>query len=164
MGEGTEAKLVEELRLADAEKKISVMNLFDNANKIKGLTDQETLSGFIDLELTKAQYLYLRNVTDERNCPLFPPYYKIQEMKKRCYPPASSIEITNTYAKILKISRESVKTCLARGKRTRCRARVCRGPSRALSVFVDAQRRLSTFAALTQDGSFASSICVSCAS
>jgi hypothetical protein len=103
IGEGTEAILVEELRLADAEKKVFVMNLFDNANKIKGLTDQEALSVFIDLELTKAQYLYLRNVTDERNCPLFPPYYKIQEMKKRCYPPASSIEITNTYAKILKV-------------------------------------------------------------
>jgi hypothetical protein len=47
-GEGTEAKVVEELRLADAEKKVSVMNLFDNANKIKGLTDQEALSVFID--------------------------------------------------------------------------------------------------------------------
>lgn len=90
IGEGTEAKLVEELRLADAKKRLFIMNHFDNAKR--------RLSVFIDLELTKAQYLYLRNVTDERNCPIFPPYDKIQEMKERCYPPSSTIEITNTYA------------------------------------------------------------------
>ncbi|CAB3242761.1 unnamed protein product [Arctia plantaginis] len=100
IGKGNEAKAVEKLRLADAEKKVFVINQLDDAKIIKGLTDEEALSVFIDLELTKVQYLYLRNVTDERNCSLFPPYCKIQEMKEICYPPSSTIEITNTYAKI----------------------------------------------------------------
>ena len=55
------------------------------------------------MDLTKAQYLYLRNLTDKRSCKLFPPYYKIQECKESCYPPPSSIEVTNTYAKIISL-------------------------------------------------------------
>lgn len=103
IGEGIEAKLVETLRLADSDTKSLYLNLIDNASQSKMLIDQEALSVFIDLDLTKAQYMYLRNLTNERSCYIFPPYYKIQEIKQRCYPPSSAIEITNTHAKILNL-------------------------------------------------------------
>lgn len=103
IGEGIEANLVEKIRLADSDIKSLYFNLLDNASQITMLTDQEALSVFIDLDLTKAQYTSLRNLTNERNCSIFPPYYKIQEAKQRCYPPSSAIEITNTHAKILNL-------------------------------------------------------------
>ena len=49
----------------------------ENASQKNMLTDEEALSVFIDLDLTKAQYLYMRKVTNERNCSIFPPYCKI---------------------------------------------------------------------------------------
>ena len=73
----------------------------ENASQKNMLTDEEGLSVFINLDLTKAQYLYMRKVTYERNCSIFPPYCKIQGIKQTCYPPSSAIEITNTHAKIL---------------------------------------------------------------
>lgn len=100
IGDGEEARIVETLRSITKEKKKIILAFIDEPQTIKTLSDQEALSVFIDLDLTKAQYLYIRNLTNERNCSLLPPYYKLQDEKRKCYPPTSSIEITNTYAKV----------------------------------------------------------------
>ena len=96
IGEEAEAKLVESLRIADKDKKNLISSFMENASQKNIPTDEEALSVFIDLDLTKAQYLYMRKVTNERNCSIFPPYCKIQGIKQTCYPPSSAIEITNT--------------------------------------------------------------------
>lgn len=103
LGEYAEAHLVEELRNSESEKKKVFSTMWKESNQMKILSDTEALSAFIDLDLTKAQYMYLRNLTNERKCTMFPPYYKIQEIKQTCYPPSSTIEITNTYAKVINI-------------------------------------------------------------
>ena len=103
IGEEAEAKLVESLRIADKDKKNLISSFMENASQKNMLTDEEALSVFIDLDLTKAQYLYMRKVTNERNCSIFPPYCKIQGIKQTCYPPSSAIEIANTHAKILEL-------------------------------------------------------------
>ena len=76
IGEEAEAKLVESLRIADKDKKNLISSFMENASQKNMLTDEEALSVFIDLDLTKAQYLYMRKVTNERNCSIFPPYCK----------------------------------------------------------------------------------------
>ncbi|KAJ8728943.1 hypothetical protein PYW07_006639 [Mythimna separata] len=101
--EYTEAHLVEELRTADTQKKLDISSKWNDSDQMKILSDTETLSAFIDLDLTKAQYMYLKNLTNDRKCCIFPPYYKIQEIKRSCYPPSCTIEITNTYAKVINI-------------------------------------------------------------
>ena len=67
------------------------------------LSDQEALRVFIDLTVTKAQYIYLRILTNEQDCVILPRFYKIQEIKQSCYPPSTAIEITNTHAKIINL-------------------------------------------------------------
>lgn len=101
--EYTEAHLVEELRTADTQKKLDISSKWNDSDQMKILSDTEALSAFIDLGLTKAQYMYLKNLTNERKCCIFPLYYKIQEIKRSCYPPSSTNEITNTYAKVINI-------------------------------------------------------------
>lgn len=102
IGEGDEAKIVDHLRsLSKDQKKIVLPKCIEEQRAlISQLTDTEALSIFIDLDLTKAQYLYLRNCLTERNVSIFPPYYKLQEAKRQCYPPRSSMEITNISAKV----------------------------------------------------------------
>ena len=103
IGEEAEAKLVESLRIGNKDKKNLISSFMENASQKNMLTDKEALSVFIDLDLTKAQYLYTRKATNERNCSIFPSYCKIQGFKQTCYPPSSAIEITNTHAKILEL-------------------------------------------------------------
>ena len=64
IGEEAEAKLVESLRIADKDKKNLISSFMENASQKNMLTDEEALSVFIDLDLTKAQYLYMRKVTN----------------------------------------------------------------------------------------------------
>lgn len=101
MGELTEANVVELIRTVGTEKKKTIFEMISSDTGPKLLSDQEALSVFIDLDLTKAQYMYLRNLLNERRCFLLPSYTKIWDAKQHCYPPISSIEITNTYAKII---------------------------------------------------------------
>lgn len=103
LGEYAEARLVEELRNADTPKKLDFSSKWNDSYQMKPLSEPEALSVFIDMDLTKAQYMYMRSLTNERKCCIFPSYYKIQEIKKSCYPPLTTLEITNTYGKVINI-------------------------------------------------------------
>lgn len=101
-GQGKEANLVETIRSADPEKKELITKLL-RSEPVNTLSDDEALSVFIDLDLNKSQYMYLRTLTNERNCCIFPPYYKIQKSKEQCYPPKEALQITNTFAKVISL-------------------------------------------------------------
>ncbi len=64
------------------------------------LTDTEAVSVLIELDLGKHQYINIRNLAKARNANIFPPYYRVQEAKKLCYPDQSSIEINENSASI----------------------------------------------------------------
>lgn len=95
-GEGDEAKIVELLRSYSKEKKHDILKTLEEPTH--PFNELETLGIFIDLDLTKAQYIYLRNILLEKRCSVFPPYYKLQEAKKSCYP--SPLQISDTCAKV----------------------------------------------------------------
>lgn len=100
-GATDEAFIVEILRaLPDDQKSEIRRNLFTGPAYFTAFSLEEALSIFIELDLTKAQYEIMRNYLIEKNCLLFPSYPSILEAKKMCYPPKSSIEITNISAKI----------------------------------------------------------------
>ncbi|CAG9794799.1 unnamed protein product [Diatraea saccharalis] len=61
------------------------------ANKIRHpspqpYSPQEALSVIIDKKLTVDTYKFLQTDLKERNCSVFPPYHKVLEIKKSCYP------------------------------------------------------------------------------
>lgn len=64
------------------------------------LNDTEAVSVLIELDLGKHQYVSIRNLTKSRNANIFPPYEKVTEAKKLCYPDASSIEVNESGASI----------------------------------------------------------------
>lgn len=64
------------------------------------LTDTEAVSLLIEMDLNKHQYIAIRNLSKSRNADIYPPYYKMLEAKKLCYPDATSIEIDESSASI----------------------------------------------------------------
>lgn len=64
------------------------------------LSENEALLLFIEAKLTKYQYIMFRDFAKSRNADIFPPYYKLLEAKKQCYPERSSIEIDEYSATI----------------------------------------------------------------
>ncbi|KAL4713612.1 hypothetical protein ACJJTC_016695 [Scirpophaga incertulas] len=100
-GEGEEALIVEVLRTLPPEKKSEIRNsLLSEPAHLTPYTKDEALGIFIELNLSKAQYENMRSYLITKNCLLFPSYKSIREAKRMCYPPDSSIEITNIKAKI----------------------------------------------------------------
>lgn len=101
--EADEALIVQVLRTLPSDKKRDIRNnLLNEPEHIQhnSYSKDEALSIFIELDLTKAQYLEMRNCLIQKNCLLFPSYNSIRDAKKMCYPPASTIQITNIQAKI----------------------------------------------------------------
>lgn len=82
------------------EKKIIKENLFDETANANNFTVDEALSLLADLDLSKSQYKFLRTSLIRRNIDVLASYDILLQAKKRCYPPSSSIEITDTGAKI----------------------------------------------------------------
>ncbi|KAL4705902.1 hypothetical protein ACJJTC_017484 [Scirpophaga incertulas] len=100
-GEREEALIVEVLRTLPPEKKSEIRNtLLSEPAHLTAYTKNEALGIFIDLNQSKAQYENMRSYLITKNCLLFPSYKSIREAKRMCYPPDSSIEITNIKAKI----------------------------------------------------------------
>lgn len=64
------------------------------------LTDTEAVSVLIELDLGKHQYITIRNLAKSRNADIFPPYHKVVDAKKQCYPDPSSIQVTENSASI----------------------------------------------------------------
>lgn len=106
----TEAKLRQEGKrsMAEAVKKV-VGSSPKTLKKLKvpqitksaiPYTPEEALALITELKLTKHQYKNLQKNAKERNANIYPSYDSILEAKKRCYPPITSITITETLAEI----------------------------------------------------------------
>lgn len=64
------------------------------------LTETEAVSMLIELDLSKHQYQTIQNLSKNRNADIYPPYNKMLEAKKQCYPDALSIEVDENGASI----------------------------------------------------------------
>lgn len=62
-------------------------------------TPEEALALLIDLKLTKYQYELLHSQAKQRHADIYPPYYKVFEIKKECYPSTNRIVIKSTLEK-----------------------------------------------------------------
>lgn len=68
--------------------------------KPEDLTSDQALAMMVDAQLSTHQYNVIRNQVKSLNTRkrLYPPYYKVREAKRKCYP--SDIDINETYAEI----------------------------------------------------------------
>jgi hypothetical protein len=71
-----------------------------NSSINKMFTPEEALAILVDLNLTKQQYMKLRQRLKEKEVNVFPSYDVIKNIKKECYPPDHSILITESSAEI----------------------------------------------------------------
>ncbi|KAH9639103.1 hypothetical protein HF086_016447 [Spodoptera exigua] len=101
MGETEEATIVNIIRTAlKNDKKKFFKFVTVNPEDVTPFTKEEALRTFIDLDLNKEQYGKLRMCLADKHCSVFPSYPSLAEAKKMCYPPDSSITITNISAKV----------------------------------------------------------------
>ena len=59
----------------------------NNTIEDRDFTPREALSSIIELNLSAAKYKILRRKHIDKNNNIYPPYYKVQQEKKKCYPP-----------------------------------------------------------------------------
>lgn len=101
MGENDEASIVTIIRNKEKEEKKVILQNILNPDHALYFTKEEALSMCIETDLNKAQYAYLRKrLVDKNLSSVLPSYQILSEAKKACYPPASSITVTNISAKI----------------------------------------------------------------
>lgn len=101
MGENNEASIVSIIRNTEREDKKGILQKILNPDNALSFTKEEALSFYIETDLSKAQYAYLRQRLAEKNLSsILPSYQSLSEAKRACYPPASGITVTNISAKI----------------------------------------------------------------
>ncbi|KAI4455436.1 molybdopterin cofactor sulfurase mosc [Holotrichia oblita] len=59
--------------------------------EISSYSTEEAVAQIVSLNLTRAQYVQLRNGSREHGHDIYPPYYKVLEAKKQFYPRSISI-------------------------------------------------------------------------
>ena len=69
-----------------------------NDNKANELSSEEGLATLLRLDLSRAQYQSIKNISDAQNAHFLPNYDDVFEEKKKCLPP--NIEITEDSAKV----------------------------------------------------------------
>lgn len=100
-GEFEEATVVSMMRNCDRnEKRIMKEKILHESRNATYFTVDEALSIFADLDLSKSQYGLLRANLINKNFDILPSYHILTNAKKLCYPPPSSIQITDTSAKV----------------------------------------------------------------
>jgi len=92
------AKIVKDVTLGSPSKAKKYRRLEFTPESI--LSGDSALSLVIEQKLSKSQYQGLRTISKENNCNLYPPYKEVLEAKRKCYPPKSSITITECSAEV----------------------------------------------------------------
>lgn len=100
IGMKDEAKIVERLRSASPNRKAKILAMLSVDIEIQPYTSDEALALFVDTKLSTHQYHIIQQQAKARNANIYPPYYKIAESKKMCYPKEESIIVTETGANI----------------------------------------------------------------
>lgn len=120
IGEITQAKIIEKIRYLSAESKDSLLTWLNNENQsLVNFSNDEALTMYADLNISRDKYQALKNILDEKNCKILPSYKKLAEAKAECYPDGgivvtASVTLQNllnhTVKRIVKI--DSVNICL----------------------------------------------------
>lgn len=97
IGEPLESQIIQELRSASPERKELVVATL-RRKPVEPFTKREALAIYIDLHLTKNQYLHLTTCLKDKECTLLPSYKTVREAKEECYP--DQIEITEVSATV----------------------------------------------------------------
>lgn len=96
IGMRDEAKIVAKLRSSSPNRKAKILAILSDDPEIRPYTSDEALALMMDTDLSTYQYHIIQQQAKERNANIYPPYYKILESKKLCYPTSESISITDT--------------------------------------------------------------------
>ncbi|XP_037024136.1 uncharacterized protein LOC119066024 [Bradysia coprophila] len=91
-----EAKIVKKLRSASPNRKAKILAMLDDGVEILPYTANEALALMMDTQLSTHQYSIIQQQAKARNANIYPPYYKVLEAKKLCYPTKDSITVTDT--------------------------------------------------------------------
>lgn len=68
--------------------------------KVVPFTNDEAVSLIVEANLSKHQYLLIRQEAKNRNANIYPSYHKVLEAKSRCYPPKEAQTVTESSAEI----------------------------------------------------------------
>lgn len=94
------ASVIEHM-LKNPEIATNICRMIKKPNCSAVFTPEKALGLFISLKLSKWQYITLRETAIREGAQkLYPSYYKIQQAKLQCYPPKSTITITDSLAEI----------------------------------------------------------------
>lgn len=100
-GEPEEASVIAIMRSCNRdEKKMIKKKLFHETINASSFSADEALALYADLDLSKSQYAFIRLKLIEKNSDMLPSYKILNNAKSMCYPPSSSIEVTDTSAKV----------------------------------------------------------------
>lgn len=96
-----DAAIIKGLGNLDLSSKELILKIIqgDFSNFVK-YTPEEGVALMIDLKLSKYQYEILHSQAKKRLADIYPPYYKVFEVKKKCYPSNESTTISEMGAKI----------------------------------------------------------------
>ena len=75
-------------------------------------TTREALTTIIDLDLSVTKYKILRKKHKNKNNNIYPPYYKVQEEKMKCYPDSISISETCISVPLQELANHTAKRLL----------------------------------------------------
>jgi len=93
------AQVVRDVILTSPSRAFKYISAYKSENE-KTLSADEALSVIVENKFSKQTYQRIRNVAKENKCKLYPSYNNVTKAKKHCYPPHSSIIITESSATV----------------------------------------------------------------
>lgn len=96
-----DAVIIKGLRTVDIRLKELILKIVQgNFSEAVNYTAEEALALMIDLKLSKYQYERLHSQAKQIHADIYPPYNKVFEVKKDCYPSSESVIVSKMSAKI----------------------------------------------------------------
>lgn len=90
-----DAKIIEKLRNASPDRKTKILQILNEDSEIVPYSADEALAMMVDGNLSTYQYETIQRQAKSRNANIYPPYYRILEAKKMCYPLKKAISISD---------------------------------------------------------------------
>lgn len=93
--------IIENVMKASPKRVKRILKSMPTPTDDKKFTSEEAFSIFLDLKLTKYQYMELRKRAVGKHCSIYPEYRDLVLIKKDCLPPQNSINITESSAEVV---------------------------------------------------------------
>lgn len=116
-GQSHASKIIKDVTLTNPIRVSKYITAFTSKVE-RTLSDDAALSVLVEHKFSKRTYHGVRKVAKENNCKLYSSYNNVLKAKKRCYPPRTSITITESCAEVKLhcwITQQSV-FCFFKGK------------------------------------------------